>query len=115
MSMTRTRLATVAGALFVVVGLIPIGLRAARSQTPASRGAQPAATHLTTPMEEWGHNIGDDYFLVDYQQLIKYWHKLEQQSPRVHIVDIGKSSEGRPMLMAVITSPENYKKIDRYK
>src|SRR6185295_16780120 len=33
----------------------------------------------------------------------------------VHIVDIGKSSEGRPMLMAVITSPENYQKIDRYR
>ena len=66
-------------------------------------------------MAEWGHNIGDDYFLADYQQLIAYWHKLEKESPRVHIVDIGKSSEGRPMLMAVITSPANYAKLARYK
>ena len=73
------------------------------------------AAHVTSPKEEWNHNVGDDYFLADYQQLIAYWHKLEKESPRIHIVEIGKSSEGRPMLMAVITSPENYKKIDRYR
>src|SRR2546423_2633383 len=31
------------------------------------------------------------------------------------LVEIGKSAEGRPQLMAVISSPENMKKLDRYK
>src|SRR5262249_18186324 len=37
------------------------------------------------------------------------------QSNRLHVVDIGKSSEGRPMYMAVITSPANYAKLDTYR
>ena len=31
------------------------------------------------------------------------------------LVDIGKTAEGRPMIMAIITSPENHKNLDRYK
>ncbi len=31
------------------------------------------------------------------------------------VVEIGKTAEGRPQLMAIITSPENFKKLDRYK
>ena len=85
-----------------------------RAASP-SGGARRAAAGLTTPMAEWGHNIGDDHFLVNYQQLIAYWKKLEKESPRIHVVDIGKSSEGRPMLMAIITSPANYQKLAHYK
>ena len=91
-----------------------------RAQAPARAAAPPAAAQrsaarLTTPMAEWGHNIGDDYFLADYAQLVTYWKKLEKESPRIHLVDIGKSSEGRQMLMAIITSPANYQKLARYK
>ena len=31
------------------------------------------------------------------------------------VVDIGKTAEGRPQLMAIITSPDNFKKLDRFK
>lgn len=31
------------------------------------------------------------------------------------LVEIGKSAEGRTMYVAIITSPENHKKLDRYK
>jgi hypothetical protein len=88
-----------------------------RAQTSAAPQAasRPSTGQLTTPMAEWGHSIGDDYFLVNYQQLMAYWKKLERESPRLHVVDIGKSSEGRPMLMAIVTSPSNYQKLARYK
>jgi hypothetical protein len=78
---------------------------------------QPAASlsAVTTPMQEWGHNLGDDYFLVNYQQLMTYWRKLAAQSPRLRLEEIGKTSEGRPMLMGIITSPANHQRIARYK
>ena len=44
----------------------------------ASAQARPAAAKVTTPMAEWGHNIGDDYFLANYQQLMAYWKKLDE-------------------------------------
>jgi len=89
----------------------PSGLPASRA--PGLPASQPST--VTSPTKAWGHDIGDDYFLADYQQLIGYWHTLEKESPRVHIVDIGKSSEGRPMLMAILTSPANYAKLGYYR
>src|SRR3954447_479329 len=92
------------------------GTPRAQSRTAAPPApAQRAAASLTTPMAEWGHNIGDDHFLANYQQLVTYWKKLEKESNRIHLVDIGKSSEGRPMMMAIITSPANYQKLAQYK
>ncbi|MGE5837659.1 MAG: M14 metallopeptidase family protein, partial [Acidobacteriota bacterium] len=91
----------------------------AQTQRPANptQTAQtpPAASRVTTPMEEWGHNVGDDYFLANYQQLMTYWRKLEKQSPRLKIEEIGKTSENRPMLMGIITSPANHQRLARYK
>ncbi len=73
------------------------------------------AQHITTPKEQFGHNFGDDYWLANYTQLADYWHTLERESDRIHVVEIGKTAEGRPHYMSIVTSPENWKKIDRYK
>ncbi|MBA3645667.1 MAG: peptidase [Gemmatimonadaceae bacterium] len=76
--------------------------------------AAPAQSRVTTPAEQFGHNIGDDYFLANYEQMIDYWQKIAKESSRVHLVRIGTSSDNRPMWMAIITSPENYRKLARY-
>jgi hypothetical protein len=73
------------------------------------------APKVTAPAQEWGNEIGADYFLVNYQQLMAYWKKLDAESPRISLEEIGKTSEGRPMLMAIITSPANQKNLARYK
>src|SRR2546429_6363972 len=70
---------------------------------------------ITTPREQFGFNIGDDYVLVNYTQYVDYLKKLDKESDRLTVQEIGKSSEGRPMYLAIITSPENQKKIARYK
>ena len=70
---------------------------------------------ITTPKEFLGANIGDDYFLASFAQLTDYWKKLDLESDRIKLVEIGKSAEGRTMLMAIITSPQNHKNLDRYK
>jgi len=61
------------------------------------------------------YTAGDDYFLANYTQLREYFSTLAQESDRFKVVDIGKTAEGKPMIMAIITSPENHKKLDRYK
>lgn len=70
---------------------------------------------VTSPKEQFGFDIGDDYQLANYAQLTEYWKKLDQESDRMSLVDIGKTAEGRSQLMAIITSPENHKKLARYK
>ena len=74
-----------------------------------------APRHLTTPKEALGFEIGDDYQLATYTQLTNWWQKLAAESDRMKLVEIGKTEEGRPQWMAVITSPENHKRLDHYK
>jgi hypothetical protein len=73
-----------------------------------------AAAHITSPKEYFGFNLGDDYCLANYQQLIGYWSKLERESDRLKVVRIGVTEEGRPQLMAVVTSPANHRQLARY-
>jgi zinc carboxypeptidase len=75
----------------------------------------PAQGKITSPKEFFGHNIGDDYWLATYDQFAAYWRKLDAESDRMQLVEIGKTAEGRPQLMAIVTSPENFKRLDRYK
>ena len=87
---------------------------------PALARAQQSAdasinASITTPRQQFGHNIGDDYWLANYDQFSAYWHKLAGESDRMKLVDIGKTEEGRTQLMAIISSPENMKHLDRYK
>jgi hypothetical protein len=74
-----------------------------------------AQNKITSPLEQFGFNIGDDYQLVNNTQLVQYWKKLAKESGRMALVEIGVSAEGRPMVMAVITSPENHSRLARYK
>ena len=75
----------------------------------------PKAPKLTTPKQFFGHDIGDDYWLANYTQYVEYLHKLDQESDRMTVVEIGKTEEGRPELTAIITSPENHKKLAQLK
>jgi hypothetical protein len=73
------------------------------------------APKITTPKEALGFNIGDDYQVANYTQLEAYWKTLASESDRMKLVTIGQTAEGRPQYMAIITSPENLKKLDHYK
>src|SRR3989454_965075 len=74
-----------------------------------------AQTRITTPNEQFGFNIGDDYVLVNYTQYVDYLKKLSRESDRLKLEEIGKSSEGRTIYLAIISSPENQKNLARYK
>ncbi len=70
---------------------------------------------VTSPKEEFGFEVGADYSLINYSQLLSYWEKLDRESDRLTLTRIGTTAEGRPMIMAIITSPENQKRLSRYK
>jgi hypothetical protein len=74
-----------------------------------------AAQKITSPKEQFGHDVGDDYWLANYTQYVEYLHKLDKESDRLTVVEIGKTEEGRPELTAIITSPENHKKLAQIK
>jgi hypothetical protein len=81
----------------------------------ASSLAAQATPKITTPKEEFGFNFGDDYVLANYQQIAAYWQKLDRESDRMIVHEIGKTAEGRPHYMAIVTSPANHQRLARYK
>lgn len=76
---------------------------------------RPVSGQITTPEEEFGFSIGADYELANYTQLEGYWQKLASESERMVLDTIGFTEEGRPQLMAIITSPANLAQLDRYR
>ena len=66
-----------------------------------------------SPTDFFGHEIGADYELVDYTDMVRYYRAVEQASDRVRLFDIGQSSYGQRMVMAVITSKANQERLAR--
>ena len=82
---------------------------------PPLRAQQPAGPHVTTPKQAFGFDIGDDYQLANYRQIEAYWKTLDRESDRLVLHDMGKTAEGRTQWMAIVTSPENHRRLARYR
>lgn len=74
-----------------------------------------AASRIKSPREALGFDVGQDYHLANYAQLVSWWKDMASQSDRMELVDIGKTEEGRTQYMAILTSPENHKNLNNYK
>ncbi|MBX7117718.1 MAG: peptidase [Gemmatimonadaceae bacterium] len=74
-----------------------------------------AQQRLTSPKDFFGHEIGADYVLPNYTQFTAYWQKLAAESERMELDTIGLTAEGRPQLMAIVSSPENLRNKERYR
>ncbi len=70
---------------------------------------------VPTPASVLGHTPGDDFYLANYEEAVKYFHTLAASSDRMKMFTVGKSTEGRDIEVGVISSPANLAKLDEYK
>jgi len=56
--------------------------------------------------------MGEDRKLARWDKIVEYFEVLGK-SPCVKVTELGKSTEGNPFLFAVITAPENIKRLDK--
>jgi DNA replication protein DnaC len=68
------------------------------------------AQKIPPPEEFFGFKAGADFHLINYKQAVDYWKKLEKLSGKIKLFEYGKSSEGKTMILAVISSEENMAK-----
>jgi hypothetical protein len=76
---------------------------------PACRAQVP------TPVSILGHTPGDDFYLADYEDAIRYFHAAAASSDRIKMFTVGKSTHGKDIEVAVISSPANLARLDEYK
>jgi hypothetical protein len=67
---------------------------------------------LPSPESLLGFQIGADRKLADWKEIIDYFARLDKASDRLQVVELGKSTEGRPLILAIITSPQNFARLD---
>ena len=72
-------------------------------------------TQIKSPEEVFGFKVGADYKLADYSQMLEFHRQLAKNSDRVKLEQIGVSSEGNPMILLFISSPENLSKLNEWK
>ncbi|REN11463.1 peptidase M14, partial [Mycobacterium tuberculosis] len=66
---------------------------------PAGGDFDPA---VPTPQQFLGYEIGSRY--TRHDQLVAYFNELARHSDKIKVEEIGRSYEGRPLLIATVTS-----------
>ena len=70
---------------------------------------------VPTPESHFGHEIGADRELLDWDKVVSYFRALEQASDKIRVEELGKTVEGRPFIAATIADPETLRDLDRYR
>jgi hypothetical protein len=67
------------------------------------------------PREFFGFEIGEDRKLARWDKIVEYFKHLAENSNRIKVVELGKTTEGNPFILAYISSPENLKRLEEYR
>jgi len=96
-------------------GRLGSGLAALLVAALAAAACERATAPLPAPEEVFGFPPGVDRRLADYGQITTYFERLAEASPRVRLLRIGQTEEGREMILSVISSEANLARLDRYR
>lgn len=70
---------------------------------------------VPAPSDVFGFEPGADFQVADYGQMLDYFRRLDAASDRVRLVEIGRSAQGRPLVMLVLSSADNLARLDRWR
>jgi hypothetical protein len=95
----------------LIVGLLLLG-SGSYDRPGEAQGPQPP---LPSPESFFGFPMGADRKLANWDRLLEYYQLLATNSNKLHLVELGKTSEGRPYVALFISSPANLAKLDHFK
>ena len=74
-----------------------------------------ASAAAPTPASWFGHPIGADRELLDWNKVVSYFTELAKSSDRVRVTEYGRSADNRPLIVATIAKPEVLRNLGRYR
>jgi len=105
----RFRLSFTALCLFCLPIAATAQARQVKPQPPERNAAIPA------PESVLGFKIGEDRKLAKWGEVVSYFQRLAATGDRVKVAELGKTTLGRPFIVATISSAENLSRLDEYK
>src|SRR6187551_163950 len=75
-------------------------------------GAQ-AQQKLLSPEEFLGYKLGDRF--TRHHRVMEYYKHVAEVLPNVELYTYGETYEHRPLVYAIVTSPENFQNLEQIK
>ena len=75
----------------------------------------PASETVPTPLDVLGHIAGAANVLSYPEEIYRYMRAVADASPRVEVHTIGRTEEGRELIVVVVSSEENIRNLERHK
>ena len=75
----------------------------------------PASETVPSPLKFFGHIVGEPGLCWNNEEIDSYFYALAKASPRVRVEDMGTSPLGKKMILVLVSSEENFKKVAEYK
>src|SRR6266481_7953235 len=75
----------------------------------------PKVAGVPSPKDVLGHHIGEPKKLTYYADILKYYRALAAATPRVKVQSIGKSDEGRELVVVFVGADESIKGLETYR
>src|SRR4051812_3365690 len=75
----------------------------------------PKASGIPSPKDVLGHHIGEPKKLTYYADILKYYRALAAATPRVKVLPIGTSNEGRELVVVFVGADESIKNLETYR
>src|SRR5436189_6385252 len=75
----------------------------------------PASSRVPTPLKFLGYIAGAENHLTYAEDVYRYLRALAAASPRVKVFSIGKTEEGREMILVAVSSEQTIANLDKYR
>jgi len=75
----------------------------------------PKVAGVPSPKDTLGHYIGEPKKLTYYADILKYYRALAAATPRVKVLSIGKSNEGRELVVVFVGGDESIRNLETYR
>jgi len=74
-----------------------------------------AFAQVPTPESHFGHPIGVDRELLDWDKVVSYFQALAKTSDKIRVQELGKTAEGRPFIAATISSAATLRNLEHFR
>jgi hypothetical protein len=75
----------------------------------------PESRMVPSPKDVLGYHIGTPKKLTYYEDIVRYYRTLASKSPRVKVIDIGQTDEGRECVVVFVGSEESIRALETYR
>ena len=75
----------------------------------------PTVAGIPSPKDVLGHHIGAPNHLTYYADILKYYRALASATPRVKVLPIGRSTEGRDLVVVVVGAVDSIENLETYR